>query len=58
MIIISENFIDTYLDYYQMDMEEFNDVIDKFANKDLFEKKSGRWQQNLKFLKKNFYCRL
>ena len=30
-----------------MDMEEFNDVIDKFANKDLFEKKVEDGNQNL-----------
>lgn len=39
-----EGFIDTYLDYYQMNKEEFDAVLDKWVNKDLFEKKDGRWQ--------------
>lgn len=39
-----EPFIDTYLDYYGMTREEFESVLDKWANKDLFEKKDGRWQ--------------
>ena len=39
-----EEFIDTYLEYYQMSMDEFDAVIDKWANKDLFLKKNGRWK--------------
>ncbi len=39
-----ENFIKLYLDYYKMDISEFNAVIDKFANKQLFKKISGRWE--------------
>ncbi len=38
------NLIDTYLDYYQMSKEEFDAVLDKYANKDLFEKHSGIWR--------------
>lgn len=38
-----EEFIETYLDYYQMTQEEFDSVLDKFANKELFEKTDGRW---------------
>ena len=38
-----EEFIDLYLDYYQMTKEEFDAVLDKYANKDLFEKIDGRW---------------
>jgi N-acetyl sugar amidotransferase len=38
-----EEFIDLYLKYYEMSEQEFNDVIDKFANKNLFEKSSNRW---------------
>ncbi len=38
-----ENFIDLYLDYYQINFQEFSDVLDKFANKKLFEKKNGKW---------------
>ena len=39
-----ENSIDTYLDYYQMEKNEFDSVIDKWANKDLFQKIDGLWQ--------------
>ena len=36
--------IDVYLDYYQMTKEEFDEVLDNYANKDLFEKIDGIWQ--------------
>ena len=39
-----ENLIDTYLEYYKMTKEEFDAVLDKYANKDLFEKIDGIWQ--------------
>ena len=35
--------IDTFLDYYKMTKEEFDNVLDKYANKDLFEKINGIW---------------
>lgn len=38
-----ENFVDTYLEYYDMTFSEFSDVLDKWANKELFKKKDGRW---------------
>ena len=38
-----EEFIEAYLDYYQMTKEEFDAVLDKWANKELFEKVNGRW---------------
>jgi len=38
-----EEFIDTYLDYYQMSKQEFDAVLDKYANTKLFEKRDGRW---------------
>ena len=38
-----EEYISLYLDYYQMNENEFNEVLDKWANKNLFEKKGGRW---------------
>ena len=37
-------FLDTYLDYYQLTKSEFDEVIDKYANKDLFEKVEGYWK--------------
>ena len=40
-----EQFIDLYLDYYQMTKEEFDAVLDKWVNKNLFEKdEDGIWQ--------------
>jgi len=38
-----EEFIGTYLDYYQMNIDEFESVLDRYANKALFEKVNGRW---------------
>ena len=40
--------IDTYLEYYQMTKEEFDAVLDKYANKDLFEKIDGIWEPKFK----------
>ena len=39
--------IDDYLEYYKMSKEEFDIVIDKWVNKDLFVKEDGIW--NSKF---------
>lgn len=39
-----EEFIDIYLDYYQMTREEFDAALDHWANRDLFEKVDGYWQ--------------
>lgn len=36
--------IDTFLEYYNMSKDEFDLVLDKYANKDLFEKIDGVWQ--------------
>jgi hypothetical protein len=41
-----QEYIETYLDYYQITMEEFDAVLDKWANKELFEKVEGRWVPN------------
>jgi len=39
-----EEFMDTYLEYYQMNKEDFDAVLDRWANKNLFEKVGGRWK--------------
>ena len=39
-----EEFIPLYLDYYGMSATEFETILDKWANKQLFEKKDKRWQ--------------
>ena len=36
--------IKKYLDYYQMSKEEFDKVLDKYANRDLFQKVDGIWK--------------
>ena len=37
-------FIEDYLDYYQMTRDEFDCVLDSYANKTLFKKIDGYWQ--------------
>jgi len=39
-----EDFIEQYLAYYQMTQIEFDAVLDRYANHDLFEKSDGRWK--------------
>ena len=38
-----EEFLHTYLDYYQMTKDEFDTTLDKWVNKDIFEKVNERW---------------
>ena len=40
--------IETYLDYYKMTKEEFDVVLDRNVNKDLFSKKDGVWRPKFK----------
>ena len=39
-----EEYLETYLDYYQMDQNAFDAVIDRWVNKELFTKENGRWR--------------
>ena len=39
-----EEFLEIYLDYYELKEDEFNQTLDKWANKDLFKKESGKWR--------------
>lgn len=39
-----ESDMDLYLDYYKMTKDEFESVLDRHANKDLFVKKDGIWK--------------
>lgn len=41
-----EEFMDTYLDYYQISKRAFDAVLDKYANPQLFTKVDGRWMPN------------
>jgi hypothetical protein len=42
---LPDDLIPEYLDYYGMDLDEFNAVLAKWVNKDLFEIKNGKWSQ-------------
>ena len=37
-------YLETYLDYYQITRVQFDEAIDNYANKDLFEKVDGFWK--------------
>jgi N-acetyl sugar amidotransferase len=39
-----EQYLQMYLDYYAMSAGEFDAVLDRWVNKDLFEKIDGRWK--------------
>ena len=39
-----EEYLQAYLEYYKMTLSEFYAVLDKWVNRDLFEKNEGRWQ--------------
>lgn len=42
-----ENSLSSFLDYFRMPEQEFNDVLDRFANKKLLKKIApGRWKRN------------
>ena len=38
-----EEYVQQYLEYFRIDLDEFQRAIDTHANKSLFEKVSGRW---------------
>jgi N-acetyl sugar amidotransferase len=38
------DYLDDYLNYYQMSKNDFDAVLDRWANKELFEKIDGYWQ--------------
>ncbi len=39
-----EEFMSLYLEYYQMTQTEFDEVIDRYVNQELFQKVDGRWK--------------
>ena len=41
-----EEFLPLYLDYYEMDRSEFDAVLDRWVNRELFEKVNGHWHPN------------
>lgn len=46
-----EEYEEQYLDYYNMTKAEFYAVIDKWANKELLEKRNGRWMKKFDIAK-------
>ncbi len=42
--------IDIYLEYFKMTKEEFDNVLDKWANKKLFEKKNNIWKPKYRII--------
>jgi N-acetyl sugar amidotransferase len=44
--LFPEEYIATYLEYYRMSRAEFDAALDRWANRDLFEKINGRWTPN------------
>lgn len=38
-----EQYVQAYLEYFRMTQEEFDEVLDRWANKELFVKENGRW---------------
>mgnify|MGYP003388713671 CR=1 FL=1 len=49
-----KKYIEEYLDYYDMTLREFDSVLDRYANKNLFEKLNGIWKPKFK-TGENFY---
>ncbi len=46
------DFESLYLDYFDLSKNEFDDVLDKWVNKDLFSKKDGFWEPKFEIDKK------
>ncbi len=51
-----EEFVHTYLNYYQMTRDEFDGTIDKWANNKLFEKINDRWTPKFKVGEPFSFC--
>ena len=45
-----KEFIETYLDYYRMHKTDFDTILDKWVNQELFEKVDGIWQPLFKII--------
>ena len=41
--VFPEEFLSLYLEYFDMDEEAFFDVLDRWANRDLFSRDGNRW---------------
>ena len=40
---LASELIPLYLDYYQITQDEFESILDRYANKDLFHKMENKW---------------
>ena len=47
---VDEIYIDKFCKYLEISKKTYNDTVDKFVNKDLFEKKRGKWERKFKIL--------
>jgi N-acetyl sugar amidotransferase len=45
-----DKYIDLYLNYFEMTQNEFDLIIDSYANKFLFNKSDGRWEPNFEIV--------
>jgi N-acetyl sugar amidotransferase len=45
-----EPYVPAYLDFFKMTAEEFDAALDRWANKDLFEKKDGLWVRTFEII--------
>jgi len=43
-----EEHLETFLNYYQISIKEFDEILDKWANKKIFKKINGTWQPQFK----------
>ena len=43
-------FLSQYLDYYEMERDEFESVLDRHVNKDLFKRVKGKWEPIFKII--------
>ncbi|ABM78756.1 N-acetyl sugar amidotransferase [Prochlorococcus marinus] len=45
-----DHFTEMYLEYFEVNQEEFDQILDQWANKKLFNKIKGRWRPKFKLL--------
>jgi len=49
--IYPEEFIDTYLKYFNINKNEFDNILDKWVNKNIFHKKEDLWEPKIDLFK-------
>jgi hypothetical protein len=45
-----EEYLSLYLDYYQIDKDQFDSALDRWANPNLFKKENGFWQPQFEII--------